>query len=71
MQTSQNGTKSPQKPITDKKNGDATQTQNATQQQQHQPQTQISNKVMPGPQEAQLEVLGDKKKKKCACCVIQ
>lgn len=57
LQASQNGTKSPQ---TEKKNGGATQ-----------PNTQISNQVVPGPQSASHVVIDDKKKKKCTCCVIQ
>lgn len=60
LQATQNGTKSPQKPINDKKNNDSAA-----------PQTQILNQVIPGPQSANHVVIEEKKKKKCTCCVIQ
>ncbi|CAO1382298.1 unnamed protein product [Diamesa tonsa] len=60
----QNGTKttSPQKgnPL----NGDATQTT-------QQPQTQVANQTIAGPQAASHVVIDEKKKKSCKCCVIQ
>lgn len=56
LQSTQNGTKSTQS----KKNGAGTQ-----------PNSQVSNQVVPGPQSASHVVIDDKKKKKCTCCVIQ
>lgn len=68
LQTSLNGTKSPQK--TDKLNGEKNGTPTATGQ-TNPSQTQISNQVVPGPLSASHVVIDDKKKKKCTCCVIQ
>jgi hypothetical protein len=61
LQTAQNGTKSPQKTQT---NGDVTQTA-------ENPQTEVSNQVIEGPQQASHVVIDEKKKKNCRCCVIQ
>lgn len=78
-----NGTKSPQKGAPDgattggatvaspQKNGCATANQQQPTSQPTTNQTQISNQVIPGPQSASHVVIDEKKKKKCACCVIQ
>lgn len=73
LQSTQNGTKSPQKLISsplkngnDKTNGaTTTPSNNATN------NNQISNQVIPGPQSVSHVVIDEKKKKKCHCCVIQ
>jgi hypothetical protein len=59
--SAQNGTKSPQKTQT---NGDATPTADNT-------ETEVSNQVIDGPQQASHVVIDEKKKKNCRCCVIQ
>lgn len=53
-----NGTKSPQKGSS---NGEASKD----------PQPNVSNQTVPGPQSASCVVIDEKKKKSCKCCVIQ